>query len=50
MTSLTPEDIRAIRAANARHYAEERARDARRLAAYERECLAAWAEIDGRAA
>jgi hypothetical protein len=50
MTSLTPDDIRAIRAANARHYAEERARDARRLAAYERENLAAWAEIDGRAA
>jgi hypothetical protein len=46
MTSLTPDDIRAIRAANAQHYAEERARDARRLAAYERECLAAWEAHD----
>jgi hypothetical protein len=39
---LTPEDIKSMREANARYFAEERARDARRLAAYQRECLASW--------
>jgi hypothetical protein len=47
--NLTPEDIRSIRAINARRFAEERARDGRRLAAYERDCLAAWAKHEAEA-
>lgn len=43
-SALTPEDVSMIRAANARYFVEERARDARRLAAYHRECLASWGD------
>ena len=40
--NLTAEVAKAIRESHARHYAKERQRDARLLAAYEAECLASW--------
>ncbi len=42
--NLPAELAKRIREENARHYAKERARDARRLAAYQAECLASWGE------
>jgi hypothetical protein len=45
MTDTIPAALaKAIREDHARHYAKERQRDARRLAAYEAECLASWGE------
>lgn len=35
-----------IKAANAAYFAAERKRDAERLAAYQRECLASWERKD----
>jgi hypothetical protein len=42
--NLPAETAKRIREDHARHYAKERQRDARRLAAYEAECLASWGE------
>jgi hypothetical protein len=42
--NIPAETARRIREDHARHYAKERQRDARRLAAYEAECLASWGE------
>lgn len=39
---LPADEIAAIRAYHARLNAKERARDARMLAAYQRDCLASW--------
>jgi hypothetical protein len=42
--NILAETAKAIREIHARHYAKERQRDARLLAAYEAECLASWGE------
>ena len=41
---LSPELAKAIRESNAKYFEKERQRDARRLRAYEAECLASWEE------
>ena len=46
IAGLAAELAKAIREDHARHYAKERARDARVLAAYQAECLASWAKRD----
>jgi len=44
-TTMTADDARMIREANSRHFAEQRARDARLLAEYQAECLASWGGV-----
>lgn len=48
---MTDEEFyKRVREEHAKHYAKERARDARLLAQYQRDCLASWEAKEGGAA
>lgn len=49
--AMTDEEFyKRVREEHAKHYAKERARDARLLAQYQRDCLASWEAKEGGAA